>query len=74
MLDKQKPNLKIKIGMSLDEIEKLVIFRTLQCSSGDKTATAKILGISLKTLQRKLKSYISYRLDLHQPSEGNNHP
>ncbi len=58
-------SLNIKIGMRLDEVEKLVILRTLQSVSGDKSMAAKILGISVKTLQRKLREYLAYRLDSH---------
>ncbi|BBE31786.1 sigma-54-dependent Fis family transcriptional regulator [Tepiditoga spiralis] len=43
--------------MKLEEIEKNVILKTLEIFSGNKTKTAKSLGISLRTLQYKLKKY-----------------
>ncbi|KLO21926.1 hypothetical protein X275_07645 [Marinitoga sp. 1197] len=44
-------------SMTLDEIEKKVILNTLKKYEGNKTKTAKVLGISLRTLQYKLKKY-----------------
>ena len=46
-----------RIGTSLDEAEKQLILRTLTAHGNNKTRTAEILGISLKTLHNKLKSY-----------------
>jgi len=44
-------------GMSLAEIERVVITETLQRCSGNKTRTAAVLGISLKTLYNRLNEY-----------------
>jgi DNA-binding NtrC family response regulator len=46
-----------RIGTSIDEAEKQLILRTLAAHGNNKTRTAEILGISLKTLHNKLKSY-----------------
>jgi DNA-binding NtrC family response regulator len=46
-----------RIGTSLDDAEKQLILRTLGAHGNNKTRTAEILGISLKTLHNKLKSY-----------------
>ncbi len=46
-----------RIGTSLDEAEKQLILRTLTAHGNNKTRTAEILGISLKTLHNKLKAY-----------------
>ena len=43
--------------MTLDEIEKRVIFETLRRCGGNRTRTAEKLGISLRTLRNKLKSF-----------------
>jgi DNA-binding NtrC family response regulator len=51
------PEISFKLGMSIEEIEKDTIIRTLEYSGGNKTEAAKILGISLKTLHNKLKQY-----------------
>ena len=47
------------IGTSLDDVEKGVILRTLATHGNNKTLTAQILGISLKTLHNKLRRYAS---------------
>ncbi|NRA45671.1 MAG: hypothetical protein HRU09_12010 [Oligoflexales bacterium] len=44
-------------GMSLRDIEKSVILETLKCQNFNRTRTAKVLGIGIRTLQRKLKQY-----------------
>ena len=45
------------IGTSLDDVEKGMILRTLAANGNNKTSTAQILGISLKTLHNKLRRY-----------------
>jgi two-component system response regulator HydG len=44
-------------GRSLKEVEKEMILKTLDDKGGNRTQTAKILGISRRTLQLKLKEY-----------------
>jgi len=44
-------------GRSLKEVEKAVILRTLEEVEGNRTHAARILGISRRTLQLKLKEY-----------------
>jgi two-component system response regulator HydG len=44
-------------GRSLKEVEKEMILKTLEDMSGNRTQTAKLLGISRRTLQLKLKEY-----------------
>lgn len=44
-------------GRSLKEVEKEMILKTLDDMSGNRTQTAKLLGISRRTLQLKLKQY-----------------
>jgi DNA-binding NtrC family response regulator len=45
------------VGMRMDELEKGAILVTLEANSGNRTKAARMLGISLRTLQRKLKDY-----------------
>jgi DNA-binding NtrC family response regulator len=49
--------LTVQIGTALDEVEKQVILRTLAAQENNKTRAAQVLGISLKTLHNKLKTY-----------------
>jgi DNA-binding NtrC family response regulator len=44
-------------GTSLPEAERRIILDTLQRTDGNKTAAARILGIGLRTLYRKLEQY-----------------
>jgi two-component system response regulator HydG len=44
-------------GMSLEEIEKVAVLRTLDASDGNKSEAARRLGITRKTLHKKLKKY-----------------
>ena len=44
-------------GMSLSEVERAVIKETLRRCSGNKTRTAAVLGISVKTLYNRLNEY-----------------
>jgi len=49
--------LTVPIGTALDEVEKQLILRTLAAQENNKTRAAQVLGISLKTLHNKLKTY-----------------
>ena len=45
----------IQTGMSMEEIEKEAIRRALEQTKGNRTEASKLLGISVRTLQRKIK-------------------
>ncbi|MBD3184446.1 response regulator [Candidatus Poribacteria bacterium] len=47
----------IKPGMTMEEIEKEAIRQTLEDTDGNRTKTADILKISLRTLHRKIQKY-----------------
>ena len=47
----------IRSGRSLKEVEREMILRTLEEAGGNRTHAARILGISRRTLQLKLKEY-----------------
>ena len=57
--DSESPDKKIDslIGRSLEEIERTVIIQTLKAHHGNKTQTAKALGIAYSTLYEKIKKY-----------------
>jgi DNA-binding NtrC family response regulator len=48
-------HISIRVGMPLKEVEELLIRKTLELSQGDKTLTAKLLGINQRTIYRKLQ-------------------
>jgi len=49
--------IRLEVGTTVGEAEKLLILKTLAASNNNKTRAAEILGISLKTLHNKLKEY-----------------
>ncbi len=55
--DLKKTSVDLSPGRSLKAVEKEMILRTLEDTNGNRTHAAKILGISRRTLQLKLKDY-----------------
>jgi two-component system response regulator HydG len=55
--DLKKTSIDLSPGRSLKAVEKEMILRTLEDTNGNRTHAAKILGISRRTLQLKLKDY-----------------
>ena len=51
--------IRIRVGSSLAEAERQLILATLEACHGNKSAAAKVLGISLKTLYNRLNGYSS---------------
>jgi DNA-binding NtrC family response regulator len=47
----------VQAGMSMEEIEREVIRKTLEDTNGNRTRTAEILKIGLRTLHRKIQKY-----------------
>jgi DNA-binding NtrC family response regulator len=61
----------IPAGTSLEELERAAVERALQQHRGNRTHAAKTLGISVRTLQRKLKAWHVPVFALqHQPSQS----
>jgi DNA-binding NtrC family response regulator len=54
---------RLGVGTTVEEAEKLLILKTLEATNNNKTRAAEILGISLKTLHNKLKEYGSSAAD-----------
>jgi transcriptional regulator with PAS, ATPase and Fis domain len=51
------PSLEIPSGLTMDELERLAITKALDQCQGNRTHAAERLGISVRTLQRKLRQY-----------------
>ena len=47
----------LRTGMTMEEMEREMIKRTLEHTGGNRTHTARILDIGVRTLQRKIRSY-----------------
>ena len=54
---------RLGVGTTVDEAERLLILKTLEATNNNKTRAAEILGISLKTLHNKLKEYGNAAVD-----------
>ncbi|SDY59481.1 sigma-54-dependent transcriptional regulator [Tindallia californiensis] len=57
LVSKKTNPFKQLVGFSLEEIEKQVIFETLQSQNGHRKKTADILGISERGLRNKINRY-----------------
>jgi len=55
--DRNAASFPIRPGMTLAEVEKLLIRQTLTKETSNREAAARMLGISRRTLQYKLKQY-----------------
>lgn len=53
----ESESVRVPLGATVDEAERLLIVKTLARENNNKTRAAERLGISLKTLQNKLKEY-----------------
>lgn len=51
------PSSRSLVGRSIDDVEKELLLATLEAQGGNRTATADILGISVRTLRNKLAHY-----------------
>jgi DNA-binding NtrC family response regulator len=49
--------LTIRVGSSIADAERVLVFATLEQCNGDKRVAAQVLGISLKTLYNRLNVY-----------------
>jgi len=54
---KEEPGIHFPLGISLQEAERALIFKTLEDTGGNRSRAAEILGINRRTLQIKLKEY-----------------
>jgi DNA-binding NtrC family response regulator len=69
--------LSLDPGMSLREMEKMLILKTLESTGWNRTVAARKLGVSTRTLRNKLKAYreedISSEAEEMSPVRGGDH-
>ncbi len=49
--------MQIRLGSTLDDVERELIVKTIEYTGGNKTRAAEVLGVSLKTLYNRLERY-----------------
>ncbi|MBS0605262.1 MAG: sigma-54-dependent Fis family transcriptional regulator [Verrucomicrobia bacterium] len=54
---KEAPSSSFPVGITLAEVEKRLILETLAREKNNRTKTAQVLGISIRTLRNKLHAY-----------------
>jgi transcriptional regulator with PAS, ATPase and Fis domain len=56
---KQRTDVRLEIprGFTLEDVERVVVLQTLDSCEGNRTRAAQALGISVRTLQRRLKRW-----------------
>ncbi|MCX8118285.1 MAG: sigma-54 dependent transcriptional regulator [Desulfobacterota bacterium] len=54
-MDEEPGVITIKIGTPLEEVEREVLFHTLRATKGNKQRAAKLLGINVRTIHRKIE-------------------
>ncbi len=54
---RNKVAIQLELGLPLEEVERRYILQTLDAARGNRTETARRLGISLRCLQYKLRAY-----------------
>ncbi len=59
-----QPEVVFKQGLSLADVERIVILETLKNQNYNRTRAARVLGIGIRTLQRKIKEYRMLGLNL----------
>ncbi|PJC71931.1 MAG: two-component system response regulator [Syntrophobacterales bacterium CG_4_8_14_3_um_filter_58_8] len=64
-MEGERDGFDIPYGISLDEMERALIVKTLAETGGNRTKTSEILGINRRTLQNKLRQY-----GLNNPPSG----
>jgi transcriptional regulator with PAS, ATPase and Fis domain len=51
------PYLQLRVGTPLKDVEKEVILKTLELTGGSKTDAAKLLGVSTRKIEYKVKEW-----------------
>jgi DNA-binding NtrC family response regulator len=47
----------LRVGLTVHDVERMLIFKTLDAHGGNRTVAARVLGISSRTLRNKLNEY-----------------
>ena len=56
-VNKPKTNSELSVGQTIEDVERELIYKTLEKTRGNKTRAAEILNITARTLRNKLSRY-----------------
>jgi DNA-binding NtrC family response regulator len=56
------------VGTSVGDLERELIVQTLAETEGNRTVSARILGVSVRTLRNKISEYTESGIDVPRPS------
>jgi DNA-binding NtrC family response regulator len=56
------------VGHTLEEVECELVLRTLRYYGGNRTRSARMLGISIRTLRNKINEYAAKGIAVPEPS------
>jgi DNA-binding NtrC family response regulator len=56
------------VGSPIREIERDLVLETLAITDGNRTVSARLLGLSVRTLRNKINAYSAEGADVPRPS------
>ncbi|MDI4237921.1 helix-turn-helix domain-containing protein [Bradyrhizobium sp. 31Argb] len=57
------------IGATVGEVERELVLQTLIRCNGNRTRAARVLGVSVRTLRNKIRSYSADGIEVPAPSD-----
>jgi len=61
------PHSRALVGRPLVEVERELIIETLKACGGNRTRTANLLGVSIRTMRNKIRQYTTQGMDVPAP-------
>jgi DNA-binding NtrC family response regulator len=58
------------VGRTVADVERHLILDTLEHCKGNRTHSARILGISIRTLRNKLNEYVEAGIQVPEPGQN----
>jgi DNA-binding NtrC family response regulator len=55
------------VGLPIRDIERDLVIETLASTRGNRTASARVLGMSVRTLRNKIAEYSAHGIDVPRP-------
>jgi DNA-binding NtrC family response regulator len=55
------------VGFPIRDIERDLVIETLASTRGNRTASARVLGMSVRTLRNKIAEYSAHGIDVPRP-------